>query len=47
MLKTLGHWFFHSWSNWSEPIRLGISGGFIRVQRRTCGVCNMVEERIV
>ena len=48
MLKNIWHWFFHSWSTWTETYEIETyNGGFHTVQRRICSVCKKVEERFV
>ena len=47
MLKTVWHWFFHSWTTWG-PVRQWkmLNGGIIHTQERTCKVCGKIEERM-
>ena len=51
-MKRFLHFFFHDWSNWSEPVK-GTKTMFgdgarrfsVDVQTRTCKYCNIQEIR--
>lgn len=48
MFKSILHWFFHSWSNWTEPYDVEYhEGGVCSKQKRICKVCGMIEERML